>query len=107
MITVTNIKHGGSQSQDVYIGRTLSQWKGSVLANKFRIGQDGNREQVIAKYRKSLWEQIKLQGPVYDELMKLVQRERAGEEIVLLCWCKPEPCHGDVVKGAIEWLAKQ
>lgn len=51
--TVVNVRHS---EFDVYIGRLLPRFKlsGSKLGckwvNPFRIGKDGTREEVIAKY---------------------------------------------------------
>jgi len=33
-----------------------------------------------------------------------LERARAGE-LELLCWCHPLPCHAEVVRGAVLWLA--
>ena len=97
MIKVVNKKNwrGGGY----YIGRP------SPLGNPFRIGRDGSREEVIRKYRVWLWGEIKKRGRVYDELLKLVEWDREVE-VTLLWWCKPLPCHGDVIKRAVEWLAR-
>ena len=38
---------------------------------------------------------------------ELAEKHNRGEDIVLICWCKPKPCHGDILAKAIEWLAKQ
>lgn len=65
----------------VYIGRP-TQW-----GNKFVIGEDGTREEVVAKYRE--W----LLG--HPELMETAKRELAGKD--LICWCAPRSCHGDVL----------
>jgi hypothetical protein len=65
----------------VYIGRP-SKW-----GNPFEIGRDGNRDEVIAKYRIMI-----LANP-----FKLadVKRELKGKDLV--CWCSPSSCHGDVL----------
>src|SRR4030066_309148 len=75
----------------------------SVLGNPFIIGRDGNRDEVIAKYRTWLWSEIKKRGEVYDELLHLAKLDIDGE-VTLVCYCKPLPCHGDVIAKAIEWL---
>lgn len=66
---------------DAYIGRP------SRFGNPFKIGRDGNREQVIAKYRDWLLGQ--------PDLVDAVRRELRGK--ILGCWCAPLPCHGDVL----------
>lgn len=80
-----------------YIGRP------SPLGNPFFIGRDGSRAKVIAKYRQWLWNQIQVRNAeVIAELGKLKKIARKGD-LVLSCHCAPKPCHGDVVKSAIEW----
>jgi hypothetical protein len=80
----------------------------SALANPFRIGVDGDRKQVIEKYRVWLWE--RMQGDVGNrenmELKRLLAIARKGS-LVLVCCCKPLPCHGDVIRASLEWLDKQ
>lgn len=65
----------------VYIGRP------SIWGNPFVIGKDGNRDEVIAKYRTWL-----LARP---GLIEKAKRELAGKDLV--CYCSPSPCHGDVL----------
>jgi hypothetical protein len=115
MIKVMNVK--SYKGDGIYIGREYGGYKGSVLGNQFHIGMDGNREVVIKKYLDWLRRMYKgglvhksmgiesFQVLVYDELMRLVEMNKRGEDIVLLCWCKPESCHGDVVRGVVEKLS--
>lgn len=74
------VVHCRRESLDVYIGRP------SFLGNPFRIGPDGTRADVIAKYKRYL-----LGNP--DLLRRLP--ELRGK--TLGCWCAPQPCHGDVL----------
>ena len=80
---IINIKDG--EEYDVYIGR------GSKWGNPFRIGKDGNRESVIAKYR----EYILKNAMLMDNLKEL-------EGKILACYCKPLSCHGDILIELIE-----
>lgn len=94
--------------------------RSSVLGNPFRIGTVGpdgpmDRERVIQSFRKSLNKERanyedKQTGIIrdkethrWDEVVKLalIAREK---DVVLLCWCAPLPCHGDVIKSAIEYI---
>lgn len=68
------------EEYDIFIGRP-SKW-----GNKFVIGKDGTREEVIAKYKEWLLEQPKL----LNELSELKDK-------VLGCYCDPLPCHGDIL----------
>lgn len=79
---VVNIKHS---KFDVYIGRP-SEW-----GNPFIIGKDGNREEVVSKYRERL-----LKNPELLNRLHLLRGKRLG------CYCKPELCHGDVLVELIE-----
>lgn len=76
----TSVVHCKHAPFDVYIGRP-SRW-----GNPFKIGRDGTREEVIAKYR--AWVQSQ------PALMAALPELRGK---VLGCWCKPEACHGDTL----------
>ena len=73
-----------TEAFDVYIGR------GSPWGNPFRIGKDGNRNQVIAKYRS--W--IETKPDLLERLPELFGK-RLG------CHCSPKPCHGDVLASLV------
>lgn len=89
-IIIVNKHHGKSGE---YIGR------GSPLGNPFVIGKDGSREQVIAKYRVWLNEQIMRKNPaVLDELNRLGNKAIDEKGLALQCFCYPKPCHGEVIK---------
>lgn len=78
LTTVININSGNTY--DVYIGRP------SIFGNPFKIGIDGNRQEVILKYKKWLYNNPKL----LKEIDKLKGK-------ILGCHCKPKKCHGDVL----------
>jgi hypothetical protein len=92
------------RGKGIYIGRP------SLIGNPFRIGEHGTREQVIARYREWLWQQVKRQNGVYRELCRLADEARKGD-LTLICWCKEQrrevACHGDTVRAAILWLNSQ
>ncbi len=67
----------------------------SVWANPFKIGKDGNREEVIAKYETYIRDRLVKEPALKEELLKLKGK-------CLGCWCAPEPCHGDVLLKLIE-----
>ena len=84
---VANIKSG--EPYDVYIGRANGRYRlqRSIWHNPFKIGKDGNREEVIEKYERYLLE----------ERPDLVERLPELRGKGLACWCAPERCHGDVL----------
>ncbi|MBW4622354.1 MAG: DUF4326 domain-containing protein [Cyanosarcina radialis HA8281-LM2] len=81
----------------------------SVLGNPFAIGKEGNREEVIEKYRQWLWANVKsgLQGnhnEVFDELVRIGEMMLEGKDVELSCYCVPLKCHGDVIVRCVEWM---
>ena len=66
--------------------------------NRFQIGKHGTREEVIEKYRQDLWEGLR-SGRI--DLNDLARHE--GRDVV--CWCAPQPCHGDVFIEVVAWAA--
>ena len=75
-----NVVHCKRSKYDVYIGRP-SKW-----GNPFEIGKDGNRDEVIKKYREWILKQPQLLAAL---------PELQGK--ILGCWCSPQRCHGDVL----------
>lgn len=74
------INRRGGEPYDLMVDRT------SFWGNPFHVGVDGTRREVIAKYRAMV-----LSRP--DMLARLP--ELRGR--TLACWCKPRPCHADVL----------
>ena len=74
----------------LYIGR------GSKWGNPYLISKSLTREQAIAGYRKWLWGNRGLMAAL---------PELRGKQ--LLCFCKPQACHGDVLVKALEWHDRQ
>ncbi len=83
---MTRVVHRYREAYDIYIGR------GSKWGNPFVIGRDGNRIEVINKYREWI---------IKQEVMKDLG-ELEGK--VLGCYCAPLKCHGDVL---VELLASR
>lgn len=105
MITVINRKTAGHVSPAV--DEIIDIGRPNLLANRFHIGKDGNRAKVLELHRSLLWEQIKANSPAAQELKRITRRHLDGCHIVLSCYCKPKPCHGDTLKAAIMWLSEQ
>lgn len=81
------VVHCKKEPFDVYIGRP-SKW-----GNPFQIGEDGSREEVIEKYMDWL-----LANP---DILNGIQ-ELKGK--TLGCWCKPKPCHSDILAEVVNRL---
>ena len=94
-VRVVNVRSG--EPYDVYTGRQNPRYRlgRSKWANPFKIGPDGSREEVMAKYRAWIQEQ--------PELLAALP-ELAGKR--LACWCRPPEgfngrvlCHGQILAG--------
>jgi len=81
------VVHCKRDAHDVYIGRP-SKW-----GNPFSIGKDGDRDEVIAKYRAWIQTQPELLAALPELKRKIVG-----------CWCAPKACHGDVLMEMVEGL---
>ena len=110
MIATNGYKDGFIGEDIIYLGRYNDKLdlKASPLANPFKIGTDGTRDEVIQKYRKWLFEKIKkkdsnVMGAL--NMLKLAVLKKMHKK--LACYCKPEPCHVDVVIKAVYWLIEQ
>jgi hypothetical protein len=91
--TVVNKRKHTPTKDDVYIGRP-SKW-GNPFTDKpvsatLAHWQCASRDEAIARYR----EWITMQPELMKSLPYL-----AGKNLV--CWCKPEPCHGDVLADLV------
>jgi len=68
----------------------------------------GSRNEAVDQYRLWMWQEIQSgKGSVLDALKQIKDRVSQGEKVNLACSCKPEACHGDVVKNAVEYLVQQ
>jgi hypothetical protein len=84
----------------VYIGRA-NRYAGlpeSPLANPYKA-RDYGRGGTLPYYRRWLWQRIQAGETAVLEALRAID-----EQTVLVCWCAPNPCHGDVVKAAAAWL---
>ena len=91
---MTHVVHCKKEVYNILIDRT-TKW-----GNPFVIGKDGNRLDVISKYKEWLdvWiinnKKVVIRGYsnkwVCEHLYLLKDK-------ILACWCKPKSCHGDVL----------
>ena len=89
----------------LYIGRAndYAGLPGSPLANPFKAADFGGRRgATLPHYRRWLWRRIQAGDTAVIEALKSID-----ETTALVCWCKPGPCHGDVVQAAAAWLREQ
>ena len=73
--------------------------RSSPFGNKFKIGRDGNRNEVCDKHAKYVDNHLEL---VFDLDAVISKLPRYLEVVKLGCWCKPKRCHGDTYKKLLE-----
>jgi hypothetical protein len=105
----TNLKNWMEDEANVYIGRGRVVFltkegpsfppKDSPFCNPFKVGKDGTREEVIAKFRSYMNSRLQQDSELVKQLLAL-EGKRLG------CWCKPDACHGDVVLELIQAYKK-
>ncbi len=83
----TKVVHCLKESFDVLITRP------GIWGNPFIIGRDGNREEVIQKYREWI-----VQQPDLMAALPTLADKRLG------CYCKPYKCHGDVLVELLDGI---
>jgi len=93
VINISKTKDFGTRYGDVYIGRAFGKWQASIWQNLYpiRVGQD--RDKVLQLYEEDLHKKLR-SGDFSIESLRVAKR--------LGCWCKPLPCHGDILKRLIE-----
>lgn len=91
MSEIVNLKmiNGVRPNYDVYIGRALNypktKFSKSKWANPYSVKKYG-RKKALELYE----EYIRNTPELYNNLLELKDK-------ILGCWCKPEPCHGDIL----------
>lgn len=83
----TKVVNLRSEPFDVYIGRGSGDR--GVFGNRFEIGKDGDRAEVIRLFRVDFYQRLQFEPGFLEKVLGL-EGKRLG------CFCKPLPCHGDV-----------
>jgi hypothetical protein len=86
---MTKVVNKRLEAFDVYIGRP-SKW-----GNPFEIGKHGTRIEVITKYEEYL-----LNSPSLMDALHELKGKKLG------CYCKPMPCHGDILVKYADQLSQ-
>lgn len=110
----TKVVNTSSDEYDEYIGRG-SEYRTHMLAGGIKPVETGwlgnphpigwcdicgvyhTRDECIEKFKEDFYKKVK-----YDSEFKSAVLELKGKR--LGCYCKPEACHGDVIK---EWIDSQ
>ncbi len=100
-----NLKDWCENSNNVYIGRKGIVFvdkkryptQDSIWYNPYKIGKDGDRDEVIQKYEIYIRNRLETEVGLKDQLCKLKDKN-------LGCWCAPEMCHGHVLVKILQEL---
>lgn len=84
----TRVVNKYKESYQVYIGR------GSIWGNPFTVQEHG-RDAAISMYEIHIRERLKNEPELVRQLLNLKGN-------TLGCFCKPQPCHGDILIKLIE-----
>lgn len=117
MVTETVVNRRSVPPGDLPVGHVYID-RGSIYGNPFShlpvskstaLVQLGSREEAIECYRRWL-KTGGLPDGVYDDVRAMLARRRrviwenleALRGQVLVCWCKPKACHGDVLVDLLQ-----
>ena len=67
----------------------------TTFGNPFMMRTEADRFEVIRKYRKYFYDRLR-KDPVFYKKVLALKGKKLG------CWCKPKPCHGDVIVEFLE-----
>lgn len=89
-VKVISVRDGAPH--DAYIGRYNKSWNlaESKWKNPYKLVRESDAETVLRKYRAHVLSQPEL----VESLPELDGK-------VIACWCKPKPCHGDVLAALV------
>lgn len=100
-VQVVNRKNPASRDGLPLIHEEIEIGRPSVFGNPLAIKAGKSREVVIERYEAYLRNECKAGGELKENILKLASRVRAGENLALVCYCKPLSCHGDLLAKAI------
>lgn len=90
---VVNIR---SNSYDVYIGRAGKGQEG-YFGNPFVLRQGESRGSTLEEYKEYFYNRLKSDPEFKRRIHELKGR-------TLGCFCKPYPCHGDIIKEYLDTI---
>lgn len=94
---ITRVVNRYKEPFDVYIGRPGKGEK-SLWGNPYSVKEHG-REECLNLYRRYIFDRLTNEIGLSEELRKLKGK-------TLGCFCKPQPCHGDVLVEMMEIFCK-
>ena len=83
---IVNIKN---ENYDVYIGRA-GRGQSGYFGNPFKLSSNETRGATIERYKSYFYQKLE-SDPQFREQIHALKDKTLG------CFCKPYPCHGDVI----------
>lgn len=98
-VRIGNARHG---TKGEYIGRPARGFKGSPLANPYKVEREAERDVMVEHYREWLFHRVaENDHKVMPELQRLRELARRPEGLTLLCWCAPKTCHASIIRQVL------
>lgn len=93
------------RNKNTYIGKGEFIGRPSPLENPFRITRSRSRSTAISMYAEYITDAIMNEGfasvhheEIISELNRLFKILIDNQRLILICYCSPLECHGDVIK---------
>ena len=90
----TRVVNIHKEAYDVYIGRA-GKGQDGYFGNPFRLKQDMDRGGTLAGFREYFYRRL-ANDAEYRRRVHELQGKTLG------CFCKPHPCHGDIIKEYLD-----
>jgi hypothetical protein len=78
-----------------------------TLGNPFKMQGESDRDYVIGRFRDYARSQLEKSKTFRAAIQVIAERHARGEEVHLVCWCYPKPCHTHVIRELAEETAWQ
>lgn len=102
MIKVVNKYIHKPTANDVFIGRPSPYGNPySHMSNTTALYRVASRDEAVDKYREYILNKRKM-GAGFDEHLKNLANKAKQGDVNLVCFCKPQRCHGDILKELLE-----
>lgn len=92
MTEIVNVRD--AEDWDVYIGREGHGQTG-YFGNPFKVGPKYTRSEALAAFEDYFYNRLSLDKEFEIKINKLRGKR-------LACFCKPLPCHGDIIKEYLD-----
>lgn len=82
------------EDYDVYIGRA-GKWQDGYFGNPVRLNPGEARGSTLAKYKGYFYSRLQT-DPEFKQKIHELKGKALG------CFCKPNPCHGDIIREYLD-----